>query len=212
LQPTVTIDALQPGGPVTIATYTLAGGPGGEKVKLTIGGYSVKWRSGDFALDLSLIHRIGVWVGGRRVGFADVKVVPTKQQLKTVDPNQYVGLVAGALLDVKFWANTCLTVTCQAADACHDAGTCVPETGTCTTPARPDGTSCDDADVCTVGDACHAGVCGGTTCDPTTESCPQCILAPALAPSSLTFDAQVVGTTSAPQTVTLTNPGGANMF
>lgn len=31
----------------------------------------------------------------------------------------------------------------------------------CTNPGTPDGTSCDDGDVCTVGDECESGVCVG---------------------------------------------------
>jgi hypothetical protein len=36
----------------------------------------------------------------------------------------------------------CLPVTCTAADACHAVGVCQPTTGTCTSPALPDGTAC----------------------------------------------------------------------
>ncbi|MEZ4265908.1 MAG: OmpA family protein [Myxococcota bacterium] len=54
-------------------------------------------------------------------------------------------------------------VVCVAKDACHVAGTCDPETGTCSDDAAPDGTACDDADACTVGDACLAGQCVSDT-------------------------------------------------
>jgi RHS repeat-associated protein len=53
-------------------------------------------------------------------------------------------------------------VTCTARDQCHDAGTCDPSTGACSTSSKPDGTPCNDGDACTTGDACHAGVCAGT--------------------------------------------------
>ena len=55
-------------------------------------------------------------------------------------------------------------VTCAALDQCHDAGTCDPSAGTCSNPAKPDGTACDDGDPTTKNDACHAGVCQGITC------------------------------------------------
>jgi len=54
-------------------------------------------------------------------------------------------------------------VTCTASDQCHAAGTCDPATGACSNPAAPDGTSCDDHDVCTQSDSCHAGTCHGGT-------------------------------------------------
>src|SRR6185436_9270769 len=41
------------------------------------------------------------------------------------------------------------------------AGTCAPATGLCTNPAAPNGTSCDDGNECTAGDACHDGICQG---------------------------------------------------
>jgi len=57
-------------------------------------------------------------------------------------------------------------VICPAPDQCHDAGTCNPATGTCSNPAKPEGSACDDGNACTVSDRCTAGICGGdlTTC------------------------------------------------
>ncbi|MCA9517916.1 MAG: choice-of-anchor A family protein [Myxococcales bacterium] len=51
-------------------------------------------------------------------------------------------------------------VVCEAADACHVAGTCDPATGACSSPAAPDDTACDDGDMCT-NDSCQGGVCVG---------------------------------------------------
>jgi hypothetical protein len=56
----------------------------------------------------------------------------------------------------------CKGVVCEAVDACHEPGECEPSTGKCTAPARPEGTSCDDDDACTVDDACAGGTCRGT--------------------------------------------------
>jgi len=53
-------------------------------------------------------------------------------------------------------------VTCTAQDACHQAGVCDPANGTCSNPASPDGTSCDDSDACTQSDSCISGVCQGS--------------------------------------------------
>ncbi len=77
-------------------------------------------------------------------------------------------------------------VTCTAIDRCHVAGTCDPQTGTCSNPSAPDGTTCNDANACTQTDSCQSGVCVGSspvtcaasdqchlagTCDPQTGSC-----------------------------------------
>jgi uncharacterized repeat protein (TIGR01451 family) len=56
-------------------------------------------------------------------------------------------------------------VVCTASDQCHDAGVCNPGSGTCSNPAKADGTTCDDGNPNTSGDNCQAGVCtGGSTC------------------------------------------------
>ncbi len=68
-------------------------------------------------------------------------------------------------------ADTCLSgsctgadpVVCTGIDACHDAGTCDSQTGTCTTPAKAEGAPCDDGSLCTRDDACLSGTCLGTS-------------------------------------------------
>ncbi len=74
---------------------------------------------------------------------------------------------------------------CSVADACHDAGICDPNTGLCPNP-RPDGTTCDDKNLCTTADQCQESVCLGTErdcsvadqchdagrCNPATGLCP----------------------------------------
>jgi uncharacterized protein (TIGR03382 family) len=57
---------------------------------------------------------------------------------------------------------------CTAIDACHEAGTCSPTTGACTSPAAPDGTPCS-------GGTCSAGACDATTPAPTPTQ-PQIVL------------------------------------
>ena len=62
-------------------------------------------------------------------------------------------------------AGTCTgtnPITCTAADQCHSVGTCNPSNGQCTSPAKPDGTTCSDGSACTQTDACVAGICVGT--------------------------------------------------
>jgi uncharacterized repeat protein (TIGR03803 family) len=53
-------------------------------------------------------------------------------------------------------------VICAALDQCHDAGVCDTGTGICSSPVRPDGSACSDADACTQTDFCQAGLCQGT--------------------------------------------------
>src|SRR5262249_52947179 len=77
-------------------------------------------------------------------------------------------------------------VVCSALDQCHDAGTCDPASGTCSTPSKPNGSACTDGDACTQSDSCQAGACVGAnpvvcsaldqchdagTCDPASGTC-----------------------------------------
>lgn len=76
-------------------------------------------------------------------------------------------------------------VTCPEADQCHEAGTCDPATGLCSSPAKPDGSSCNDGNACTKTDTCWGEACVGRnlvvctasecheagTCDPATGWC-----------------------------------------
>ena len=55
------------------------------------------------------------------------------------------------------------TVTCTASDQCHDPGVCNDNTGQCSNPVKPTGSTCNDSMPCTYGDACNAaGACAGT--------------------------------------------------
>ncbi len=54
-------------------------------------------------------------------------------------------------------------VSCTPQDACHLAGACDPGTGLCSNPAAPDGTGCDDGNLCTQVDACQGGACLGSS-------------------------------------------------
>lgn len=54
-----------------------------------------------------------------------------------------------------------LAVTCDPIDSCHGPGSCIPQTGDCTTPLLADGTSCDDGNACTQTDTCLNGYCSG---------------------------------------------------
>jgi hypothetical protein len=67
-------------------------------------------------------------------------------------------------------------VTCTAVDQCHRPGTCDPNTGVCSNPIQPDGTTCAGSNACQTY-ACRAGVCtginvaDGTSCGPGLVCC-----------------------------------------
>ena len=50
-------------------------------------------------------------------------------------------------------------VTCSAADQCHTAGTCDGATGTCSDPAKANGSACSDGSACSLADTCQGGAC-----------------------------------------------------
>jgi hypothetical protein len=52
-------------------------------------------------------------------------------------------------------------ILCTASDSCHDVGTCNPENGICSNPAKQNGAPCDDGDACTQTDTCQGGACTG---------------------------------------------------
>ena len=52
-------------------------------------------------------------------------------------------------------------VECVALDQCHTAGTCDTATGTCSNPAKDNGTACDDGNLCSQTDTCTDGQCVG---------------------------------------------------
>ncbi len=52
-------------------------------------------------------------------------------------------------------------VVCTPSDQCHDAGVCQPATGACTSPAKVNGSPCNDGNACTQTDTCQSGACTG---------------------------------------------------
>lgn len=63
-------------------------------------------------------------------------------------------------------------VVCPPPDPCHESGVCNPQTGTCSSAAKPNGSPCDDGNACTKADICQAGSCNGgnpVSCTPLDE-------------------------------------------
>ena len=93
-------------GPVA-ARFTRASGNGGEKIEVTSGEYRVNWNTkaclaGPCTLDPSKTYRVSVAVSGVLLGFADLDVVSNGSQLKNVETGEFIGLVEGRTLPVKF--------------------------------------------------------------------------------------------------------------
>jgi hypothetical protein len=78
-------------------------------------------------------------------------------------------------------------VICTALDQCHTAGACDPTTGVCSNPIQPNGTSCQDGNLCYGVYSCQGGACTGgapvncgdpgpcmsqAPCVPSTGTCP----------------------------------------
>ena len=64
-------------------------------------------------------------------------------------------------------------VVCAMPDQCHLPGECLPATGMCSNPEKPENTPCVDTNSCTLVDVCHAGVCEGGSLKlcPATDAC-----------------------------------------
>jgi von Willebrand factor type D domain/Bacterial Ig-like domain (group 2) len=148
--------------------------------------YQVDWHTDGYALSSSLLYRIRAIIAGNTIGLADVDVFKSMGDAKNVDTAQYITMVNGSTLPIKFWLNGCASVRCVASDQCHVAGLCDPVSTKCSNPVKADGAVCSDANACTRTDSCQAGVCRGANpvvctaqdpchapgiCDPTLGAC-----------------------------------------
>jgi hypothetical protein len=185
--PVVTIEERDP---KSLAVRRVVENFSGSEIRVDSGSYAVSWRTRDYDVDPLQLYRINVRVQKRVIGFADVDVVPSQAQVKKVDSGEYIPLVDGHVLIIKFWLGACAKVVCAPLDDCHEAGSCQPATGTCTHPVKPNGSGCSDGNACTVGDSCVFGVCSGRplgclpldschaagVCDPATGQCSDPVL------------------------------------
>lgn len=106
LPPVVRIEELGPaGGSTLVATFTTSGGSGDERVRVNAVDeyYIVNWHTRRFAIDPARTYRIRVLVAGTELGHADIDVVRSGAELKSVDTDAFVGVVLGSTLPVKFW-------------------------------------------------------------------------------------------------------------
>ncbi len=89
---------------VVIAEYSMSTGPGSETLRVAPSDelYIVNWHTNDFGLDATKTYRIVAEVGGRTLGHVDVDVAVNGSQLKNTDTNEYIPLVNGRTLPIKF--------------------------------------------------------------------------------------------------------------
>jgi hypothetical protein len=76
--------------------------PGTVNVSLTDQQYQVNWTTNESALNVNKFYRISVAVGPTQLGFADVDPVSSASQLKNVQTGEYIALVDGRTLPIKF--------------------------------------------------------------------------------------------------------------
>jgi alpha-tubulin suppressor-like RCC1 family protein/uncharacterized protein YjdB len=93
-----------------IATYSTTTGTGGELVRLNADEqqYHVNWHTNSFDLATTKFYRISVRAGmhATLLGYADVQSVTNGSGLKKVDTDEYIGLVDGRTLPIKFRIET----------------------------------------------------------------------------------------------------------
>jgi len=104
LSPVVEICAWTGTGCATppVARFTTTTGPGSETVRLEDEHYLVNWHTDAFVLDPEQPYRIVVSVAGTPLGHADVALAESGRDLKNVDTGEYLALLDGRTLPIKF--------------------------------------------------------------------------------------------------------------
>ncbi len=102
LEPIVDICEVSQCATSTIATFTTSSGPGSETVRVGNDHYIVNWHTDEFGLDPAKTYRIRVHVAGTQLGYADVDVVSNGSELRNVDTGEFIGLMNGRTLPIKF--------------------------------------------------------------------------------------------------------------
>lgn len=129
LSPEVSICELDTAGSACAGTqptafplvYTMSSGPDSETVTVDPAAehYQVNWHSKDFALDDQKTYRITVSLGSSVLGYADVDVVSSGNELKNVDTGDFIALKDGRTLPIKFRIEEGAVVVCPPSDLIH---------------------------------------------------------------------------------------------
>jgi alpha-tubulin suppressor-like RCC1 family protein len=87
-----------------LATFTRGTGSSGQVISVdpVAGAYMVRWFTRDFAVDPGQIYRIRVLGGLQELGFADVQVVLNNREAKNVNTGEFIPLVDGHILTIRF--------------------------------------------------------------------------------------------------------------
>lgn len=97
LNPSVVIYKLDNSQPTSPPLAILA-----TTVSLTDEHYKANWDTDDFNLDLEVTYRIQIVIEDTPIGYADVDLVNKGKDLKNVDTDEYIPLVDGKTLRIKF--------------------------------------------------------------------------------------------------------------
>lgn len=99
--------------------FTMSTGPGSETVSLGETGehYIVNWHTSELDLDAATTYRIQVLSGSAELGYADVDVVNSGKELKNVQTGEYVPLLDGRTLPIKFRIEHDAVVTIKVTEA-----------------------------------------------------------------------------------------------
>ncbi|MFO0606915.1 MAG: hypothetical protein U0324_27330 [Polyangiales bacterium] len=192
--PTVRIDQLDRGdGHVvrTLATFTATSGPRGERIRLHYEGrpcddddddgdddpegyFYARWDTRGEGLDNAALYRVRVFVptaggGQRELGFADLDVVRSEREFRSVDTQNFSPLLNGHKLRIKFRIDR--AAVDGDGDGVLDWRDNCPSTANANqrdTDRDGTGDACECAGVtCRASDACHAA----GACDPATGRC-----------------------------------------
>ncbi len=120
LSPTVTITNLCTGA--VIRTFS------GSQVEIGDGQYHANWQTTEDNLDPTCTYRIAIQVGTRQLGTADVDVVDEGHELKNVDTGEYIALLDGRTLPIRFFIG--VGSQCQRVDSDCGEGTAQPGANT----------------------------------------------------------------------------------
>ncbi len=85
-----------------IASFTAGSGEASEVLRVEDDHYLVNWHTDQFALDPLKTYRIEVEVADIVIGFADVDVVTSGKELKSVETGEFIPLKDGRTLPIKF--------------------------------------------------------------------------------------------------------------
>lgn len=187
-KPSLTLSQLDP---VTLAgkpLFTLTMDAARPENRIRVDGKAYRGAFHDLRPGPNTLWRIALSVRGRTLGWVDVlaagrnppKPPPGETWLQVERED------ADDAFNVRFHLNGCAPVTCTAQDTCHTAGRCDAATLKCSNPVAPEGSACEDGNLCTQNDTCHAGVCtagaavacqspdachAAGVCQPTTGAC-----------------------------------------